>query len=410
MPIYKQTTEIANIDKIWTSISKDIVEVYFGDKNVFSVWAEIENTLPLTVYASGDDLVNYKVFGNTENGESVGELTENLFDPNATDTTNGYRFSAYLPSSGNIVSITSELPSFAVSEYIGVPNDNFITLVNVGMVEAPRLAICFYNANKKYISGTEYGSNINKTVEIPSGSVYFRFTIVLSAISSIMIVEGTTTPTSYIPYGYKLPMTVGSRNLLDKDLTKFEDAKCFTANGSIQNHYHFCVSDYIPILPGTVYSIFNPNSGNTSHHCFYDSNKNFLMSFPAYGQNLHTATSPANAAYIRCSILSYTRYPSAFASAMLFVGSTAPTEYIPYSRTDTPIYIGSDPLAEDEYVDFGEQKVYRMEGGTLTPTDPPTPIPALPTIEGETIIDYNPSETPAVEPEKMYAKYRKQGT
>ena len=78
------------------------------------------------------------------------------------------------------------------------------------------------------------------------------------------------------------------------------------------------------------------------------------------------------------------------------------------STTTTPIYIGSDPLAEDEYVDYGEQKVYRMEGGTLTPTDPPVPIPALPTIRGETIIDYNPSTTPAVEPEKMYVKYKPQ--
>ena len=41
----------------------------------------------------------------------------------------------------------------------------------------------------------------------------------------------------------------------------------------------------------------------------------------------------------------------------------------------------------------------------ITPTDPPVPIPALPTIQGETIIDYNPSTTPAVEPEKMYIKY-----
>lgn len=76
------------------------------------------------------------------------------------------------------------------------------------------------------------------------------------------------------------------------------------------------------------------------------------------------------------------------------------------ATTTTPIYIGSNPLAEDEYVDFGEQKIYRMEGGTLTPTDPPVPIPALPTIRGETIIDYNPSTTPAVDPEKMYIKYK----
>lgn len=344
--------------------------------------------------------------------------------------------------------------------------------------------------------------------------------------------------------------SVGERteNLLDKDVTKFENNKKLLANGNLDVNTYHCVSDYIPILPGTVYSVFNPNNGNNVFHCFYNSNKDFLMSFPAYGQGLQTATSPANAAYIRCTLLSYVRYPEALKVAMLIEGSTAPTSYIPYgyklpmvvtngtTTTTTPIYIGSDPLAEDEYVDFGGQKVYRRTknllspaiaetkivngitatsdgngnyhlygtassnakiefsvdpfympsiedglvvalfnnqalnykcsiflGGAiylsptnrviinpptlggryvsgviftiasetvcdftispvvvsgletpqkfipyLLPTDPPAPIPALPTIEGETIIDYNPSETPAVEPEKMYVKYKPQ--
>lgn len=98
-------------------------------------------------------------------------------------------------------------------------------------------------------------------------------------------------------------------------------------------------------------------------------------------------------------------------------GSTAPAEYVPYgyavpmsvsdgtTSTTTQIYIGSDPLDEDEYVDYGKQKVYRMSGGALTPTDPPVPLPALPTCDGTTITDY--AGQSAAVPSRFYAKYKK---
>jgi hypothetical protein len=58
------------------------------------------------------------------------------------------------------------------------------------------------------------------------------------------------------------------------------------------------------------------------------------------------------------------------------------------AATVTPIYIGSEPLDKDEYIDYQAGKIYRMIDGVLTPTDPPVTLPALPTAEGTTIIDY----------------------
>ena len=90
---------------------------------------------------------------------------------------------------------------------------------------------------------------------------------------------------------------------------------------------------------------------------------------------------------------------------MLTEGSTPPETYVPYgyevdmsvsdgtTSTTTPIYIGDDPLDKDEYADYQAGKIYRMSGGTLTPTDPPVPLPALPTVEGETIVDYAGAKT-----------------
>jgi hypothetical protein len=84
----------------------------------------------------------------------------------------------------------------------------------------------------------------------------------------------------------------------------------------------------------------------------------------------------------------------------------SPDKYQPYSNTTTPIYIGDEPLGKDEYVDYQAGKVYRMINGTLTPTDPPVTLPALPTAEGETVVDYAGSGT---SPEKVLLKYRKEG-
>ena len=90
-------------------------------------------------------------------------------------------------------------------------------------------------------------------------------------------------------------------------------------------------------------------------------------------------------------------------SLLLQVGQTITVKDV---SSITPIYIGSDPLNEDEYVDYSEQKIYRMVGGVLTPTDPPVPLPALPTVDGTTITDYAGQ---SAAPSRFYAKYRKEG-
>ena len=48
-----------------------------------------------------------------------------------------------------------------------------------------------------------------------------------------------------------------------------------------------------------------------------------------------------------------------------------------------------------------------MSEGVLTPTDPPVPLPALPTVDGVTITEY--AEQSAAAPSRFYAKYRKEG-
>ena len=52
-------------------------------------------------------------------------------------------------------------------------------------------------------------------------------------------------------------------------------------------------------------------------------------------------------------------------------------------QSNYDLYIGSTKLGEEEFVDYGEQKVYKDVSGVLTPTDPPAPLPAIQTYQGE---------------------------
>ena len=103
MPIYKQTTEITKIDDVWANIDRDIVEVYFGDKNIFTVWSEYTGTLPITITANGDALIDYRIYGAdggvgepTESGEPAGYKLpmvisdQNLLPDNISQFNNGY--------------------------------------------------------------------------------------------------------------------------------------------------------------------------------------------------------------------------------------------------------------------------------------------------------------------------------
>lgn len=93
-------------------------------------------------------------------------------------------------------------------------------------------------------------------------------------------------------------------------------------------------------------------------------------------------------------------------SPLIFDGvNITPTEFVPYVPPvsyNVPVYIGENQLMEDEYVSYGEQKIYRDVSGTLTPIDPPVPFPKSPTIGGTTIIDYDGTPKPS----QMYVKYK----
>lgn len=143
---------------------------------------------------------------------------------------------------------------------------------------------------------------------------------------------------------------------------------------------------------------------------FYDINGDFIQQV-----RQNPFTTPNN-----CGFISYVVKNQNFGNDvkkyMITPGTTVPASYIPYgyevdmSTSDgtntetTPIYIGDTALQKDEYVDYKAGKIYRKIDNVLTPTDPPVALPALPTCDGTTIVDYA-GQSVAV-PEKVLFEYK----
>lgn len=169
---------------------------------------------------------------------------------------------------------------------------------------------------------------------------------------------------------------------------------------------------YVPVIAGEIYTCSGMSTELSVAYIGYcDAKKNIIGTVgERIGTSSQTVTAPANAEYLAISV----RYRSA-KTPMCVLGSTVPAQYIPFgyqinaevgdgvTTTDIPIYIGDTPLAQGEYVDYRAQKVYKYVGGVLTPTDPPVALPALPTIDGATIVDFD--NTP--KPSELYVKYPK---
>ena len=360
-------------------------------------WRELESPLPITILAAGEDLIDYRIYGNTENGESVGERTENLLDKNAPDYENGCFYDQNNTKYINI--------AYAESGYIPVEAGTY-SIVTTVSVTGRVLIANFFDTNKNFDSNLLNRINPPKvsTLTIPSDG-YVRFNISLggSYANAFMFIEGSTAPTSYIPYGYKLPMVVtngttttttpiyiGSDPLAEDEYVDFGEQKVYrrtenlwnpnTAekkrilyNGTTTNDGNHALNT-IPVESGLNYVFYSAEvlSYAETFYQFRDDNDEIVGSVRnSRGLQRALFTVPENATKV---LMCFSRAweDGIIRDFGVYQMDTLPSEYIPY----------------------------------ITPTDPPVPIPALPTIQGETIIDYNPSTTPAVEPEKMYIKYK----
>lgn len=397
------------------TLQKEIIKVWSGEAHeyVYESSVEYTGTLPITINANGNSLLDYRIYGNTvQNGtptpenpimpEVVGERTENLW--------NGTRLvlNKYLDISGNEVTNYS----WDITDYITITNGDYILSNIRGGVPAA----CFYDADKSFISAIKYLASTIKNVILtaPPGATFVRLSVPKTEsyqqAKYIMLTEGSTAPTSYIPYGYKLPMTVsdgntvqnvpvyiGEKQLMESEYVSYGEQKIYkrTENlfdisslystiivqgqtftkprssyffdvfsGSVGGSTPINLQKSIPVTSGT-YTISFEESETKIAVVFSDGDTQTIIASSSSVTQRNFDVPSDGYISIRCE-------NSAICSVkklQIVKGSTAPSTYIPY----------------------------------LQPTDPPVPLPEIPTMDGTTVIDYDGDPKPS----QMYIKYRR---
>ena len=203
---------------------KDIDEVYSGstyiteiyDKNgnkLYTADREIQGDPPLTFKSRGKNLKNYRIYGNTVNGESIGDRTENLFD--ISTIVEG----KYINSSGVEEAAKTQYQENVLNrtDFINISNNTVYSLtctMPYGIALDSLIAFCWFDSNKTLISRNTKSIKFDSidtysfSATSPSNAVYL-------IVNFIGYVDGTTymlntgsEPLPYEPYGYRVPVTV----------------------------------------------------------------------------------------------------------------------------------------------------------------------------------------------------------
>lgn len=159
-------------------------------------------------------LHRYKIYGNLEQTgtptpenpivpSECGERTGNYFDADSNHQ-------GYYNNSGNFVANNK----YICSQPILVSEQNYtISAINSYAGGGYIFQLVYFNANDEYISlnsASLYGvGKKSLTGSVPSSTTKI-IAVVTSDSSECMLVEGSTAPTTYIPFGYKLPLLSGS--------------------------------------------------------------------------------------------------------------------------------------------------------------------------------------------------------
>lgn len=233
----------------------------------------------------------------------------NLFDKDAVEA--GY-YVNYLD--GGLVGVN------------GVNASNFIKVIagKQYTIQCPTRGIveqlAFYNASKAYVGGFSGASSGISVITIPANASYVRLTVADNELNTLMISEGnqerkyeafnsfavdtTKIRDKSIPLntidGKIIEAEIG-KNLFLKDAIT-ADMYVNYLSGTLVSAAGVNASDYISVNPETQYTISHPYR-TIEQFAYYDSDKSFLSGEAVGAHAKYTITTPANASYIRVSVV-----------------------------------------------------------------------------------------------------------
>lgn len=189
---------------------------------------ELSGIPPLTFNAIAGTLKNYRIYGNTVDGESVGDRTANLFanlwekgyiraDNGREEQIDGFICSGFF--------YVEYGQTYSISRNIRVGYDNIRGYKDDESFIGAGKAVC--DVDNPFPSGEKKIGTFTVTNE---NVAFIRFNDSANDLGmKYMIVDGTYTEQTmpaYEPYGYRVPVTVNSGTVniyLDEQLVKFGD-------------------------------------------------------------------------------------------------------------------------------------------------------------------------------------------
>lgn len=352
---------------------KLVVAAYKGESKYFDAYSEITGTLPLIFKSrAAVALKNYRIYGTSE---GAGVETENLFDKGSA--VDGY----WLQASNGAMVVHS---GYCVSDYIPIVAGETYFSYSAGRT------FCWYDQTKSFIETSPTG--ISATA--PQTASFLRVNLIIANKSIAVLTNFSTAPASYIPYGYKLPLTItsreqsqdyplyiGSTKLGEEEYVDYEEQKVWKRTANVFNkdadtHYaYMTVSGGIFTTSGQSWSsmiAFAPIIGGNTYSVKIDGT--------AASQNLQSVFSvdePANNVSYRIDGKStYVNH----GQAQTFT-RTAPTTA---NWIAIHFYIGlNNPWGNVNITIVNSDDIPSQHIPYIQPTDPPVPLPAISTYQGE---------------------------
>jgi len=366
--------------------NKLIGKVYQGEELTYKFIETYRQNLPIKFKSLFFNyLLNYKIYGTSM---GTGVETENLAPP-LSEWKDGYITANGSIGSASVTNKERYSPKIPVE-----PNATYQWAYETGRFPSGEngawSGLGWYDNNNSFISRNSGVVNTVLEVVAPANAAYVRLSFhTYDKEYNTMFIKSTA-PSTYIPYGYKLPLTVesgaqsqdipiyiGSSKLGAEEYVDYAEQKVHKrtenlwdgewqvgywalSDGQHRDSTHWvCSLNKFPCVAGSAYSFKYFDNSRYYSIGWYDSNDTYIsmdseQNSGDTGYRTFTAVAPNNAAYMAISIGSYPgEYdlidPSTAATLTLVSGSTPPETYIPYLQpTDPPVEFPAIPTYKDE--------------------------------------------------------------
>lgn len=180
-------------------MAKDSNNNYVKIEDIITQQNNFNGISPIKFKSSGENLENYRIYGNTVGGESVGDRTGNLFDKSGSQYGNNLHWvpnfslvysDAYYGSPimdvTGLNTITRSYTGTGANYFSTSDLSQFVNVPNIGTVDA------------------------GVTVNVPDGYTKYVFNIPNTIRPDSIMVNSGSTALPYEPYGYKVAVTVSN--------------------------------------------------------------------------------------------------------------------------------------------------------------------------------------------------------